>query len=249
MERFEKVLLADPDVVYHSFYVGSGAVRFYLPLNQQLENANFAQAVVVTTQLRGARRRCARAWRKCCEDDFDTLMARVEPLALGPPVDWPLQYRVSGPDIDRRARHRRRPWRRRMRAQRQYARRQLRLERDDQVDAHRGRPGQGAAARRQLRAGVARVARRALSGRTVTQFRDDIYLIDVQGRAQARDRGDVSRPARPGDRPGRRATPCRSRRSRTFDYGLEETDDLAPRPAAHDHGAGRRSPMGCRPPR
>ena len=48
VQRFEKVLLADPDVDYHSFYVGSGAVRFYLPLNQQLENANFAQAVVIT---------------------------------------------------------------------------------------------------------------------------------------------------------------------------------------------------------
>ena len=40
---------------------------------------------------------------------------------------------------------------------------------------------------------VSRALSGALSGRTVTQFRDDIYLIDVQGRAQARDRGDVSR--------------------------------------------------------
>ena len=84
MERFEKVLLADPDVVYHSFYVGSGAVRFYLPLNQQLENANFAQAVVVTKSYE-VRDQVRARLEKALSDDFDTLMARVEPLALGPP--------------------------------------------------------------------------------------------------------------------------------------------------------------------
>ena len=78
--------------------MGSGAVRFYLPLNQQLENANFAQAVVITKgyEVRDAVR--ARL-EKVLAEDFNTLMARVEPLALGPPVDWPLQYRVSGPDV------------------------------------------------------------------------------------------------------------------------------------------------------
>ena len=62
VKRFEKMLLADPDIVYHSFYVGSGAVRFYLPLNLQLENANFAQAVVVTKsyEVRDAGARAAR---------------------------------------------------------------------------------------------------------------------------------------------------------------------------------------------
>ena len=96
--RFEKILLADPDIVFHSFYVGSGAVRFYLPLNQQLENANFAQAVVITKSYE-VRDEVRARLEKVLEEDFDTLMARVEPLALGPPVDWPLQYRVSGPDV------------------------------------------------------------------------------------------------------------------------------------------------------
>ena len=50
-------------------------------------------------ELRGARRGARAARRRCCAEDFGTLMARVEPLALGPPVDWPLQYRVSGPDV------------------------------------------------------------------------------------------------------------------------------------------------------
>ena len=47
---------------------------------------------------------------------------------------------------------------------------------------------------------VARALNAALSGRTVTQLRDDIYLIDVQGRAEARDRADLVAGARSRDR-------------------------------------------------
>src|SRR5262249_30602308 len=45
VERLEKTLANDPDIEQWSFYVGTGAIRFYLPLNVQLENANIAQAV------------------------------------------------------------------------------------------------------------------------------------------------------------------------------------------------------------
>ena len=48
VERVEKLLKADPDVEHWSFYVGQGAIRFYLPLDAQLANDFFAQAVVVT---------------------------------------------------------------------------------------------------------------------------------------------------------------------------------------------------------
>ena len=91
-------MLADPDIAYHSFYIGSGAVRFYLPLNQQLENANFAQAIVMTKSYE-VRDQVRARLEKVLAEDFDTLMSRVEPLGLGPPVDWPLQYRVSGADV------------------------------------------------------------------------------------------------------------------------------------------------------
>src|SRR5262249_25266746 len=46
--RVEQLLKTDPDVEHWSFYVGQGAIRFYLPLDQQLANDFFAQAVVVT---------------------------------------------------------------------------------------------------------------------------------------------------------------------------------------------------------
>jgi len=219
VKRFEKVLLADPDVVYHSFYVGSGAVRFYLPLNQQLENANFAQAVVITRsyEVRDAVR--ARL-EKVLRDDFDTLMARVEPLALGPPVDWPLQYRVSGPDVAS-VRAIAETVAATMRANANT--RVVNFDWNEMTKQMRIRVDQEKA--RQLGISSEQVSRAlsgALSGRTVTQFRDDIYLIDVQGRAQARDRGDVSR-LRDLEIGLASGNSVPLTQIATFEYGLEET--------------------------
>jgi len=95
--RVEKLLAADPDVEYWSFYVGQGAIRFYLPLDQQLANDFFAQAVVVTKSHKVRGNVIARL-EKVFATDFDALMARVTPLELGPPVGWPLKFRVAGPD-------------------------------------------------------------------------------------------------------------------------------------------------------
>jgi multidrug efflux pump subunit AcrB len=97
VERVESLLKADPDVDHWSFYVGQGAIRFYLPLDAQLANDFFAQAVVVTKghDVRGnVIARLEAAFGK----DFDGLMARVTPLEMGPPVGWPLKFRISGPD-------------------------------------------------------------------------------------------------------------------------------------------------------
>jgi multidrug efflux pump subunit AcrB len=77
-----------------------GAVRFYLRLNVQLPNDFFAQAVVVTKGLEQRERVKAKLERGVATD-FPNLVGRVYPLELGPPVGWPLQYRVSGPEADR----------------------------------------------------------------------------------------------------------------------------------------------------
>ena len=94
--RFDALLKGDPDVDHWSTYVGQGAVRFYLPLNVQLPNDFFAQAVVVTKGL-AERERVRAKLEKALANEFPSLVARVYPLELGPPVGWPLQYRVSGP--------------------------------------------------------------------------------------------------------------------------------------------------------
>ncbi|MFC5356820.1 efflux RND transporter permease subunit [Azospirillum himalayense] len=98
VDRFEKVLAADPDVERWSFYVGQGAVRFYLPLDVQLANDYFAQAVVVTKGYK-VREAVRARLEKVLNEDFSDLNTRVSPLEMGPPVGWPIQYRVSGPDV------------------------------------------------------------------------------------------------------------------------------------------------------
>ncbi len=93
--RVDTVLKGDPDVDHWSTYVGRGALRFYLPLNVQLPNDFFAQAVVVTKGL-DERERVKAKLEKALANEFPSVIGRVYPLELGPPVGWPLQYRVSG---------------------------------------------------------------------------------------------------------------------------------------------------------
>jgi multidrug efflux pump subunit AcrB len=93
--RVDAVLTGDPDVDHWSTYVGRGAVRFYLPLNVQLPKDFFAQAVVVTKGLE-ERERVKAKLERVLANEFPSVIGRVYPLELGPPVGWPLQYRVSG---------------------------------------------------------------------------------------------------------------------------------------------------------
>ena len=97
--RLDKLLKDDQDVDHWSTYVGQGAVRFYLPLNVQLPNDFFAQAVVVTKGLE-QRERVKAKLEQALAADFPNAVGRVYPLELGPPVGWPVQYRVSGREPD-----------------------------------------------------------------------------------------------------------------------------------------------------
>ncbi|HXP96136.1 MAG TPA: efflux RND transporter permease subunit, partial [Telmatospirillum sp.] len=95
--KLEKLLADDHDVERWSTYVGQGAIRFYLPMDLQLPNDYFSQLVVVTKGL--AQRGLVKArLEQALETEFPNVVGRVYPLELGPPVGWPLQYRVSGPD-------------------------------------------------------------------------------------------------------------------------------------------------------
>ena len=97
--ELDRLLKADPDVDHWTTYVGQGAVRFYLPLNVQLPNDFFAQAVVVTKGL-SERERVKARLEQALATQFPNAVGRVYPLELGPPVGWPLQYRVSGRDTE-----------------------------------------------------------------------------------------------------------------------------------------------------
>ena len=89
----------DPDVARWSTYVGRGAIRFYLPLDVQLPNDFFAQAVIVAKDV-AARERLQAKLEKALAERFPSVVVAISPLELGPPVGWPVQYRVSGPDKD-----------------------------------------------------------------------------------------------------------------------------------------------------
>jgi multidrug efflux pump len=96
-KRFEKLLSEDRDVESYVAYVGGGSPRFYLPLDQQLQNANLAE-FVVTTKSNEVRDRVAARLLHTLDTQFTELRGRVNPLQNGPPVAYPVQFRVMGPD-------------------------------------------------------------------------------------------------------------------------------------------------------
>jgi multidrug efflux pump len=96
--RFEKMLAADPDVESYVTYIGGGSPRFYLPLDQQLFNANLAE-FVVTTKSNAVRDAVAHRLAETIDNRFTLVRGRVNPLQNGPPVAYPVQFRVSGPDF------------------------------------------------------------------------------------------------------------------------------------------------------
>jgi len=94
----DAILKEDPDVASWSTYVGRGAIRFYLPLNVQLANDFFSQIVIIAKDV-AARDRLQARLEKTLGEKFPSVVANVSPLELGPPVGWPVQFRVSGPDL------------------------------------------------------------------------------------------------------------------------------------------------------
>ncbi|MDX1914862.1 MAG: efflux RND transporter permease subunit [Methylophilus sp.] len=79
-------------------YIGTGAPRYYLPLDIQLPHRGFAQLVILTKNLE-QRERLRTDLLKLFEQDFPSLRASVLRLENGPPVGFPVQFRVDGTDI------------------------------------------------------------------------------------------------------------------------------------------------------
>jgi len=184
-ERFDKLLEGDADVKSWSTYVGRGAIRFYLPLDVQLPNDFFAQAVIVAKDV-PARERLRAKLEKILAEDFPNVVSRISPLELGPPVGWPVQFRVSGPNVQKV--------------------RDIAIQLAAVVASNsntRGTNFDWIEPSRQVRiavdqnqarllglstAQVAGVLNTVLSGQPVTQVRDDIYLVNVLARATDEER-------------------------------------------------------------
>jgi multidrug efflux pump subunit AcrB len=96
-KRLEQQLLQDPDISYVTTFIGEGAPRFYLPLDQQLKNQNFAQLLLMTKSIEARERTLLRV-REMLAQDFPKVRFKVDRLFNGPPVGWAVQVRVTGPD-------------------------------------------------------------------------------------------------------------------------------------------------------
>ncbi len=189
VDRFEAILAEDPDVERWSSYIGQGVIRFYLPLDVKLRNPFFGQVVVISKSFE-ARQQLQPRLEAILAEEFPELVSRVAPLELGPPVGWPVQYRVVGPDVERVraialelagvvAGH---PSSRRVNFDWFEPNRELRVA----VDQDEARLlGLSSSA-------VAQALDSAITGSTVTQVRDDIYLVDVVARATEDERAAVS---------------------------------------------------------
>lgn len=188
VDRVEALLKKDPDIAHWSFYVGQGAVRFYLPLDAQLANDFFAQAVVVT---KGFKQRSIVQARleKALESGFEDVMARVSPLELGPPVGWPLKFRISGPDVVKTRELAlafaqvigTNPYSRNINYDWNEPAKSIKVE----VDQDRARL-LGVSSQQ-----LANNINSVLSGTTITQLRDATYLIDIVARAVPEERAKL----------------------------------------------------------
>jgi len=98
--KLEKLLENNSDIVRWSSYVGRGAIRFYLPLDGAQPNPSYAQTVIVTKNLE-ARQRVQTYLQKEFKENFANINSRIMPLEMGPPVGWPLQYRISGHNLEK----------------------------------------------------------------------------------------------------------------------------------------------------
>ncbi|WP_261505727.1 efflux RND transporter permease subunit [Burkholderia multivorans] len=97
-ERVEQAIAKRPEIDHWVNFVGSGAPRFYLPLDQQLQLPNFAQFVITAKSVED-REKLASWLETTLRDRFPAVPWRLSRLENGPPVGYPVQFRVSGDDI------------------------------------------------------------------------------------------------------------------------------------------------------
>ena len=100
VRRLERVLAADKDIVHSTAYIGQGSPRFFDSHSPELPDPGYAQFVLQTSGPE-ARERVRSRLLKLFNDEiaFSDLRGRVMRMEFGPPVGFPVQFRVTGPDL------------------------------------------------------------------------------------------------------------------------------------------------------
>jgi multidrug efflux pump subunit AcrB len=188
VDEIEKFLGQDSDIAHWSYYIGSGPPRFYLPLEPPLPNPFTAQAVIMTKDT-VARERVRLRLLSLLDEKFPDVVARVAPLELGPPVGWPIKYRVGGEN-----------WEQVRQIAFEVARvvstevktKNVNFDWNEPMKVVRVQIDQDKANKVGLNPDViARTLNSVLTGLTVTQLRDATYLVDVVGRSYRAERLDL----------------------------------------------------------
>ena len=187
----ERLIGDDPDVASYTSYVGRGSPRFWLGLNPELPNANFAEIVIVTKDLDARERVKARLEKALAGGALPQARTRVDRFVFGPPVGFPVQFRVVGPD----------PMKVRKIAEDV---RKVMAENPKLIDPHLDWNEQVKSIRLEVdqdraRAlgltpqDIAQTLQTLVSGFTVTHYREGIERIDVVARAVPSERLDLDR--------------------------------------------------------
>ncbi|MDO8905895.1 efflux RND transporter permease subunit [Hydrogenophaga sp.] len=174
--RVEARLAAEPGVTSVSTWVGSGVPRFYLPLDQTFPQTNVSQMIVIPKDLK-TRESLRHALPAVLATEFPEARGRVKLLPNGPPVPYPVQFRVVGTDPavlrtladEIKEAMRQSPNTRGVNDNWNESVKMLRLEVDQAKARALGVSSQS----------IAQASRTLLSGTTVGQYRDGDKLIDI----------------------------------------------------------------------
>jgi multidrug efflux pump len=190
-KKAESLLADDPDIVSYTTYVGQGSPRFWLGLNPVLPNPNFAQIVIVTKDLEARERVKARLEKALAGGALPEARTRVDRFVFGPPVGFPVQFRVIGPD-PMKVREIAEQVRQVMAANPKIV--DPHLDWSEQVKSIRLEVDQDRARALGLTPqDVAQTLQTLLSGLTITQYREGIEHIDVVARAVPDERLELGR--------------------------------------------------------
>ena len=101
VKKAEELLKGNKDINTYTAYVDQGSPRFWLGLNPQLPNEAFAEIVIVSKDVEARERIMAKIEKAVADGALPEARVRVDRFNFGPPVGYPVQFRVIGPDANK----------------------------------------------------------------------------------------------------------------------------------------------------